>query len=611
MAKSTASQDYRFLIPKIHISPLSDSGQTARSIRYRLEEGITPQQIRRELADQPHMKALAQALDPQRKIYLLCGFNNELLELAAEYIGTFHRLSSTAAWEGEDDLDDGDPDDELDPSCQEEPLSFDFDGAMPYLEGYEVLRAYSPSDDFFTGPGNFGFMPQARGNRCPWWMWSQTSPLAVRANSGWGPNLVRAIQSAAEQRALVIVLWQTGATEDSPAEQEEGFNAEDLSFELETPVLHLETPGADSAYKKRVLRQLVRERGARLGGGETAGAVLHLVESSRGDTDNRTLSKAVANALLRRRHGGPLTRADFTYLSQFSAVAKTQVPQERALIGQEEVKRQLRQVVDALAFQKKRRDLGLKSDPIQCTFAFLGAPGTGKTTWALRLGRELARLRLLENTQSICINAAELKAKYVGHTTGRVKALFDQYGIIILDEAYSLTEEDQGDSFTQEALAQLCVELEKHAGDRLVVFAGYGGDGDPRGDRMLRFLRCNPGISSRVAFKIHFTDFQPSELVRVFRSMLAEGGYQVPDQCDAQVENLFRRIQNRPDFGNCREARNLADRVKVQMSWRLAAEDKLTVCQASQVLPEDVAAAVEELTAEERLVHRSGRSVGF
>ena len=54
--------------------------------------------------------------------------------------------------------------------------------------------------------------------------------------------------------------------------------------------------------------------------------------------------------------------------------------------------------------------MGLKGEPIHCTFAFLGSPGTGKTTWALRLAEEMKRQGLLEDTNSICINAAELKA---------------------------------------------------------------------------------------------------------------------------------------------------------------------------------------------------------
>ena len=78
------------------------------------------------------------------------------------------------------------------------------------------------------------------------------------------------------------------------------------------------------------------------------------------------------------------------------------------------------------------------------------------------------------------------------------------------------------------------------------------------------------------------------------------------------VEPFFRRLQTgREDFGNCREARNLADRVKVQMSARLSSEKRLTPQQASQVLPEDITAAAEEILGEERMLRRTAPAIGF
>ena len=90
--ESHSSADYRFLIPKTHSSPVGTQGEMATSIPYCLEPGITPDSIRREMARQPHMRQLAKFLAPQRQIYLLQSTSQEQLELAAQYIGTFHRL---------------------------------------------------------------------------------------------------------------------------------------------------------------------------------------------------------------------------------------------------------------------------------------------------------------------------------------------------------------------------------------------------------------------------------------------------------------------------------------------------------------------------------------
>lgn len=619
-----APTEYRFLIPQTHTMPVGTQGEIATSLPYRLEPEITRESILEELKRQPHMAGVAQALEGGQQIYLLHGGNQEQLELAAQYIGTYHRLGCSHVelmeWENSEEDEDEEEDEEVDGDWLAPPMepgsgSFDFGKELPYVNSYEALSIFGQQNDTY-GMGGFGFLPQEKGRKTPWWLRNASAPLLLRWQEGDAAAFVRTLQSTLNLRAFVILLWW-----ERPCQLEEcridafaaepGYGVQDLAFELETEILSITPPETDSPYKQQVLCQLAREQGSRLSRGRTASAVLHLVEDYRSNVDNRTLSKAVSNALLRRRGSGPLTERDFVYLSRFAkAKENTALTDGPAMVGQKEVKRQLQQVVDTLAFQKKRQELGLPSAPIHCTFAFLGAPGTGKTTWALRLGRELAKLGLLENRESICINAAELKAKYVGHTTGRVKAIFDQYGIIILDEAYSLTEGQDSDCFTQEALAQLCVELERHACDRLVVFAGYGGDGDPREDRMLRFLQCNPGISSRVAFKVHFDSFQPRELAEVFCTMLTDGGYTVPPESSAVVEDLFGRLRSQPDFGNCREARNLADRVKVHMATRLSGR-AVTAREAAQVLPEDVKAAADELLAEDRTLHRGAPSIGF
>lgn len=332
---------------------------------------------------------------------------------------------------------------------------------------------------------------------------------------------------------------------------------EDVSFELETDRIRLEAPDQESRYKREVLCQLAREKGSPLAPKASAERILSLIEEHRGNVSNRTIAKAVSNALLRRKAQG------------------------------------------------------LPCSPIHYTFAFLGAPGTGKTSWARWLAREMETRGLLNGSSTICVNAAELKAKYVGHTTGKVKALFEQYNAIILDEAYSLAEGEGDDCFAREALAQLCVELEDHAEDRLVIFAGYGGSRDRGDNRMPRFLQSNPGINSRVSFKIWFQDFQVRDLTEVFRYMLEWERYVMPPETAAE-EDFFRNRLKSPAFGNCREARNLADRVKLRLAARLAGREDCPKEELSRVLPQDVEDAAAEILEEYRALERDGgRAIGF
>ena len=95
------------------------------------------------------------------------------------------------------------------------------------------------------------------------------------------------------------------------------------------------------------------------------------------------------------------------------------------------------------------------------------------------MGQMMFNEKLLPDNRYICINGAELKGKYVGHSAPNTKKLFENYDVIIIDEAYSIVEENGTmDSFGNEAIAQLIIELENHSTDKLIIFAGYGGDVD-------------------------------------------------------------------------------------------------------------------------------------
>lgn len=623
--------NYRFVLPQMKREPVGKEGEVAQYISYRLEGGMTMELIQQELEQQPHMAPLLDHLDPARRIYLLGSSNVEVLELAAEYIGTYHRIANSGDFYY-DSIDEEEDAAEEASGWEEGGGDFrtvDFSQGMPYVEKGEVSLFYSSNKGL--GFGNQMYLPNQQARHRPWWTLSLNAPIVISNFSRYEGNmgfcfgtgysdLPELLQNMSERSLIILLCYQekdsmvSNEYLDLDMDSVHSYSIDDLSFELETDWIRLEPPRANSQYKKDILCQMAEERGTPLVRPADAGRILSILEDRRGNTDNQTVSKAVSNALLRRKGDGPLTMKDFKYLSAIFT-SKKKVKEKKGsmeMVGQEEVRRQLEGIVSSMAFQAKRKRLGLPQDAIHYTFAFMGPPGTGKTTWARWLGDEMAKRGLLDNTSLICVNAAELKARYVGHTTGKVHALFEQYGIIILDEAYSLTEGEYGDSFGAEALSQLCVELENHGGDRLVIFAGYGGASDPSDNRMLRFLQSNPGIASRVSFKIHFKDFQVPELVEVLRTMLTFDGYRLPQETDQRAEAFFRSRVGRRAFGNCREARNLADRIKIHTAARLADVKNCTREVACRIQLEDIDQAILEITQEiQGLDKNEGRSIGF
>ena len=136
MAGKTAPKpkEYRFLIPQIRTLPVGTQGEMASSMPYRLEEGITRESILAELKSQPHLIGVARAVEEGQQVYLLHGRNREQLELAAQYIGTYHRLGCSkwelADWEDgcEEDDEEGEQAGDWQSPAPEGEASFDFSG---------------------------------------------------------------------------------------------------------------------------------------------------------------------------------------------------------------------------------------------------------------------------------------------------------------------------------------------------------------------------------------------------------------------------------------------------------------------------------------------------
>jgi len=606
------------ILPSLEQSFLGEEGQLAEYFTY--QETITEKELKKELRDQPHMSRVLEALDPERKTYLLRGKNEETLQLAVEYIGNYHRLRGGTGFRYMEVTTGEESEDEAVVS-EEETVQFDFGKRLAVIDASELLRSASMGFRSAAGFGGFGYGTDRQVRRSPWWAEMPGTPLCIRLDVIHATKpLVKAIRSLL--RGRLLILWQAARGGDEEDGQDDFYSIgcenalTELAFELECEPILVDVPDELSPYKQQVLRQLARDRGSDVmpACGEN---VIRLIQEHRKNADNRTMDKAIGNALLRRKSvdkSEPLTEADFYFLADMAAVKSHTVNNAgKNLIGQQKVREQLDRIVDQLSFQKRREALGLPTDRLHGVLAFMGAPGTGKTTWARYLAERMEERRLLENTSMICMNAAELKGMYVGHTTRRVQSIFEEYGVIILDEAYSLTDGPEGgDVFSKEALAQLCVELEEHAEDRLVIFAGYGGSKHNEDNPMARFFQANPGISSRVSFKIYFEDFEPGQLVEVFHSMMAEGGYQVVREADDALESYFSYRMHARAFGNCREARNLADRVKGfvasrAMQKKLPDKESLTC-----VLAEDIRRAVGDVMAEyDRLKEDTHKAAGF
>lgn len=302
--------------------------------------------------------------------------------------------------------------------------------------------------------------------------------------------------------------------------------------------------------------------------------------------------------------GNCLAEKDFEALDFFKVLSKEEEKQkkaslslERDLVGMESVKQQIRDIISVMKYNKLREKMGIKHGSFHNVHMLIGAPGTAKTTVAEIMGNMMREERLLAGNRFISLNGADLKGMFVGHSAPKTKSIFDNNDIIFIDEAYSIASGDRGgmDSFSEEAIAQLIIELEKHATDRLVIFAGYGGPNvSLKDNKMKNFLDANPGIKSRINSTIYFESYTPEEMVEIAHRQAENMQFVLDRKADGAILDYFRERVAKRDFGNGREARSLVEQCLTFAARRVMnlPEKKITKKMMKEISLEDVQAAI-------------------
>jgi ATP-dependent Clp protease ATP-binding subunit ClpA len=159
------------------------------------------------------------------------------------------------------------------------------------------------------------------------------------------------------------------------------------------------------------------------------------------------------------------------------------------------------------------------------------------------------------------------------------------------------------DIFAQEALSQLMIELEKHSRDKLIMFAGYGGENVSKSDnKMMEFLKANPGLRSRINSTIVFPSYKEDEMVKIVHKQAELMDYVLDTSADNLIKKYFAERRKDETFGNGREARRLIETCQYFMAERIFADYKgrCTKTQLKTIKFDDVRSAIEKLKCDER-----------
>lgn len=288
---------------------------------------------------------------------------------------------------------------------------------------------------------------------------------------------------------------------------------------------------------------------------------------------------------------------------------------EKDLIGMEAVKKQLRDIVEVMKLNRERERMGLGKLNYQNVHLLIGAPGTAKTTVAQLFGKMMSEEGLLPGERFVSVNGAELKGMYVGHSAPKTKFIFERYDVILIDEAYSLTEGDEGmDTFSKEAIAQLILEVEKHGHDKLIMFAGYGGvNVQDKDNKMKRFLDANPGLKSRINSTIYFDSYTPEQMVRIVHKQAELEKLKLSGKADKMLLEYFTERVKDLNFGNGREGRRLVQNAVVFMAERIMKlpKEQRKKAMYQLITAEDVEKTIEQFKRSFTMQSGRGNRYGF
>lgn len=219
------------------------------------------------------------------------------------------------------------------------------------------------------------------------------------------------------------------------------------------------------------------------------------------------------------------------------------------LVGLDDVKSQLKNIVDAYAYLRTRKDISTVR--LSVNSIIVGETGTGKTALAEIIRDYFCQQQIISKPKLTMVDAVDYQ-RFVDQWDDNIKKAQD--GILFFDNVQKLLPDKYSNQVNP--LDKLFVEMDKWEGNPIVILAGL-----PKGFE--EFLENNPAVKNRFKYMFHLPVPNCQELCDMVKMQLKTkyGITDFSEEADKQLTRYFKyQIKIKDEtFGNAHLAMKTAE----------------------------------------------------